>query len=306
MKNKVFPLLLLVVLQASAFQTVSKNPLETQQGLPAEKTIITGRVIAQDTEEPIAYASVGILNGSIGTISSEEGAFSLPIPAGHQEQTVRISALGHEAREIKVKDLLAMGTKTGLVTVALPSKPVALAEVKVSPKNWVTKELGGTLGPNSKFAHSFIINPRPIQANLGREIGIHINNGQKLSFLSKLNFCLKSNRYDLVRFRLNVYDLKNGRPHQNLLPKDIYVTVKNRKTGWIQVDLEPYDIYVEQDFVISLEWIDCRPKTHSTSLSIPAAMPGLQTAFHKDASQSKWQKIPAAGMGMNVLVQREK
>jgi hypothetical protein len=303
MKHLTRSLLLALGLKAfslPASASTCGSPISLVQATP-----LAGTVLAEGTKQPIAYASVGVMEESTGTISDEKGSFQLRLSPTEGEKIVRISAIGYEAREIKAKDLLAAFDNQRSVTIYLVSRPVQLAEVKVDGSKWKSKELGGTLGPNSKFAHSFIITPRPITANLGREIGIHINNGQKLSLLSKLNFCLKSNKYEFVKFRLNVYDIKNGKPNQNILPQPIYVTVKNRKTGWMQVDLEPYNLYLAHDFIISLEWIDALPKTHSLSLSLPAGMPGLQTTFHKDASQSKWQKIPAAGMGMNVVVQRE-
>ncbi|WP_192823537.1 carboxypeptidase-like regulatory domain-containing protein [Rufibacter sp. LB8] len=274
---------------------------------PAAQAItISGLVVSSDNQTPVAYASVGLMNASTGTICSSSGEFSLAIPAGQQDKMVRFSAIGFEPKDMNVEDLHQQALVSKPLKITLTSKPVALAEVEVNPKNWETKQIGGTLEPDTYFSHSFIIMPRPLAANLGREIGIHINNGKKQSLLSKLNFCLRSNRYDMVKFRLNVYVLQNGKPGDNLLKQAIYVTVRDQKTGWMNVDLEPYDIYVEQDFVISLEWIDALPKTHSLSLTIPASMPGFQTAYHKDASQSKWSKIPAAGMGMNVELLRAK
>jgi len=272
----------------------------------SSSVLLSGEVLHQETKAPIPYASVGLLGESIGTITNEEGVFSLSIPAAQANKILRISAIGFEAQELKVADLAAAFATDKNVTISLRATSIQLPEVTVNPKEWKTKKIGGTAGTKTYFSHSFVIMPRPLHANLGREIGIQIDNDHTLSYLSKLNFCLHSNQYDQVKFRLNVYYLKNGKPSENLLPQDIFVSVTDKKTGWMQVDLEPYDLYLENDFVVSLEWIDCAPKTVSKYLSLSASMPGFQNAYHKDASQSDWKKLPAVGMGMNVVVQREK
>ncbi|WP_210466271.1 carboxypeptidase-like regulatory domain-containing protein [Rufibacter roseolus] len=270
-----------------------------------EKTILSGTVITSGTDQPIAYASIGVLNGSEGTISDEKGNFSFSIPTEKLGEMVRISAIGYEAKEVKIASLLRARTPENKLVISLNAKPVQLAEVDVHLKKWKTRKLGGDAGPVTMVHHNFAIAQRPLHENLGHEMGILIKNGQKTAFLNKLNFCLTMNKYDLVKFRVNVYSIKDNLPFQNLAPKDIYVTIENQKRGWMTVDLEPYGIYAEDDFVVSLEWIDCLPKKEALALTISGALPGFHTTYHKDASQAKWEKLTPLGMGINVEVQRQ-
>ncbi|RNI30830.1 hypothetical protein EFA69_06920 [Rufibacter immobilis] len=298
--NALFSMCLLLVLC---------SPMVSQAAPWLEKTpqkgLVTGIVVDAGTGETIGYASVGVVETETGTIADEEGSFSLTVPEAHFGKTLRISAIGYAPKDVKVDDLITQTTREKRVKVSLTATPVALPEVQVNASTWKKKLMGGKLGTQTKFTHSFVIYPRPLLANFGREIGIQIGNGKHLSFLNELNFYLHTNKYEEVLFRLNVYYLKNGKPAQNLLSEPIYVSVEDRKTGWIKVDLEPYNLYVEEDFVISLEWVDCYPKTHSQRLALSASLPGLQTTLFKDASQSKWTKVPAVNMGMNVVLQQK-
>ncbi|AMM51642.1 hypothetical protein TH61_11295 [Rufibacter sp. DG15C] len=291
-------LLFICLFPASWTTTVSPLSVFTQQ---ASTVTLSGTILDADTQKPIAYASVGVLNEAIGTISSDKGTFTLTIPSNQKDKTLRVSAIGFEAQELKIQELLSGGTS---LKITLKAQPVELAEVQVKAKNWKTKELGGNAGPFTLFHHAFVNSTLPLTQNLGKEVGLYIGTENKATFLSKLNFCLTTNQFDEVKFRVNLYAVQAGQPTQSLTPQDIIITVKNKQRGWIQADLEPYNLYLNQDFVISLEWIDCQPKQQTGGLTLAASMPGFQTSFHKRASQDKWARITKVGMGLNVEVQR--
>jgi hypothetical protein len=61
--------------------------------------------------------------------------------------------------------------------------------------------------------------------------------------------------YEEIKFRLNFYTLKKGLPYKSIPQKSIIVTSKI-KSGVLEVDLEPYDIVLKEDFAITLEWIE--------------------------------------------------
>jgi hypothetical protein len=273
----------------------------TQSTQQTNTITLSGTVLDAETQKPIAYASVGVLNEATGTISSDKGTFTLTIPSNQKDMTLRVSAIGFEARELKIQELLSSGSS---LKITLKAQPVELAEVQVKAKNWKTKELGGNAGPFTLFHHAFVNSTLPLTQNLGKEVGLYIHTDNKATFLSKLNFCLTTNQFDEVKFRVNLYAVQAGLPTHALTPQDIIITVKNKQRGWIQADLEPYNLYLDHDFVISLEWIDCQPKQQTGGLTLAASMPGFQTSFHKRASQDKWARIAKVGMGLNVEVQR--
>ena len=64
-----------------------------------------------------------------------------------------------------------------------------------------------------------------------------------------------NNVYDSLIFRVNIYKLnKDGKPESNMLTKSLLVTPKS-KTGLVEVDLSQLYLFVDDDVIVSLEWI---------------------------------------------------
>jgi TonB-linked SusC/RagA family outer membrane protein len=72
---------------------------------------VTGRVTAQDTGEPLGSSTISIVGTALGTVTNEEGTFSLTVPEGSASVLVR--RIGYKRRTIP----LAAGENT--LTVAL-------------------------------------------------------------------------------------------------------------------------------------------------------------------------------------------
>ena len=91
---------------------------------------INGSLYDQQTGEAIRYASVHILNTSIGTVTNQAGGFLLKIPDSLIQFQVRFSHIGYESREIALAIL-----KDGFVNVDLRPQPVTLQEIVVTAVN---------------------------------------------------------------------------------------------------------------------------------------------------------------------------
>jgi hypothetical protein len=67
------------------------------------------------------------------------------------------------------------------------------------------------------------------------------------------------------------------------------------KTGLIEFDLTPYNIFVDKDVFVALEWIkdlgDAKGLMFSTQLSGPT--------WFRHTSQDKWEKV-VPGLGLYV------
>ncbi|MBK6777293.1 MAG: carboxypeptidase-like regulatory domain-containing protein [Flavobacteriales bacterium] len=66
-------------------------------GLSAQTTI-TGRVLDANTREPMPYVSIGIVGADRGTLSNEEGTFSMA--ADTLYSTLQFSTIGYKTRVI--------------------------------------------------------------------------------------------------------------------------------------------------------------------------------------------------------------
>jgi hypothetical protein len=76
----------------------------------AQKIIISGKVLDNDTREPLPYASLGIAGKSIGTITNLEGAFDFYLPKEYRNEILVISMLGYTNFEAPIWSLLTMET----------------------------------------------------------------------------------------------------------------------------------------------------------------------------------------------------
>jgi len=268
------------------------------------KITITGTV-KDDKNNRLPYVSVGIVDEETGTVTNNEGEFILLIKPENIQGILRFSFIGHETVELKVADVISRFSEQKTLAIILKAKPQEIKEVNVDAKRWITSVKGGKVGPDAKFHQAFMRTPGTLEEHLGREVALLINNRKKQAFLKKLDFCINSNYYSSVKFRVNIYSVDNGRPHENILKENIYLEIPDRKTGWVEVDLEPYNIYLQDDFVVSLEWVDCEPKPRNVRYLTLSGGIGGHTVFQKKASQAKWEKFPGA-IGMNVTLQHEK
>ena len=67
---------------------------------------IKGKIIDAKTKKSIPYASVGILNTTLGTVSNQNGEFSFRFSAAYKDSTIYIVNLAYENYETSVQNLL--------------------------------------------------------------------------------------------------------------------------------------------------------------------------------------------------------
>jgi len=84
------------------------------------------------------------------------------------------------------------------------------------------------------------------------------------------------------------------------MKKNVFIELKGKKTGWLEVDLSKYNIIVNQDIVVSVEWV---AKTGSgKKLSMPIMIPTMNTHYYKFGSQNKWRKFKSMSTPMELEI----
>ena len=66
---------------------------------------VEGLVVDKESGEPITFANVAIAGENIGTISDEDGSFSIKIDKQFNENTLGVSFVGYETCYIPINDL---------------------------------------------------------------------------------------------------------------------------------------------------------------------------------------------------------
>lgn len=250
---------------------------------------LVGQVIDADTEEPLPYVNIGLLNQNIGTVTDEAGYFELEVPGnGFADATLRFSMIGFEPQDFTLQEY----RDQKILTIPLKEKATALEEVVLTTKKnkYQTKILGNKTTSQLIYA-AFTTN------KLGNEMGFLVRGRKNPMILKKFNVSLVENDYGPIRFRLNFYDLKDGLPNETLLNENIIVET-DIQSGIVSKDLTPYEIVIDQDFFVAIEWIeDLGPG----KLFFSGGFFG-SPLIAREVSQGTWSKVGSASVGMNVEV----
>ncbi|MBK7478058.1 MAG: hypothetical protein IPI11_19385 [Haliscomenobacter sp.] len=175
---------------------------------------------------------------------------------------------------------------------------IELSEVTVFPQYKKTRTIGKER-PGASMAVNFSISKLPNQ-NLGAEVGRKFRMPGKEAMVEQFHFYVSQNNFDTLRLRINAYALENGRPGAPLMRENILVELAGKKTGWIAVDLRPYQILAREDIVVAAEWVYYAGK--GTYFALPISVPSDGVHFYQYGSQAKWKKFPMMSSAMYLTV----
>jgi len=254
---------------------------------------ITGTVQNSDNE-PLAYVNVGFIGTTIGTISDEYGNFELSYKTGSISVTdsLRFSMIGYHPQTIPIDKL------DSKIEIFLRRQVFELEEIEVLFGGLKQKRIGQFNTSVLNMGCNFSLSDYENQ-NIGSEIGKKFII-TKSTLVDSLRFFVLHNNYDTVGFRINIYSVKANRPHINLLTQDVIFEINEKATGWIVVDLTTYKINVEDNIIVSLQWIY---KSESGNvLSLPISMPTPYTHYYKYGCQNNWKRFKSMTTRMKLDV----
>ncbi|WP_158612035.1 carboxypeptidase-like regulatory domain-containing protein [Paenimyroides tangerinum] len=259
--------------------------------------IIQGFVL-DSINNPIVFANVGMLNSSVGTISDDNGSFVLNLDKVDFNDTLRISSLGFKSRDIRVSEL-SFNQSLG---INLETEVFLLKELEILSGNLKTY----TEGKSKTDTKSKVIfaNEKYANFNMGTEIGRRFDIGSKKpSLLSKFQFYIKENNFDSNTFKVNIYGLKNGKPAILLNSENIFVTIEKDFTGWVTVELEDYNLIIQEDIAVCVQWV--KYSGNGNILNLPMIAPSLGSIhYYKFGSQNKWEKYGKVSSPMKLVYQQ--
>jgi hypothetical protein len=240
------------------------------------------------TNLPLPYVNVGIIGKSVGTVTDSFGHYTINL-TDHAVDSLKLSMIGYKSLTYQVANFVK--DVNSHKTLLLQPTVTQLKEVKVNNHKWKQVILGNTT--QSKSGNAGFRSNR-----LGYEMGTIIKIKKSPSFLKQFNASIASEIVDSVKLRLNFYTVKDGMPDQLLQNQNIFVTVRKGQEK-INLNLEPYNIFVEDKFFASLEWIQNAPG-HGVMFSASLLSGSI---ISRGTSQDKWEKVGIAGIGFNVLAE---
>lgn len=253
-----------------------------------------GLLLDADSEQPIAYANIGMLSRALGTVSGEDGRFQFSLENTSTTDSLKISMIGYEALQMSLADF----AKTCGATATWYLKPLAyeLEEVLVVPKDYVEKRVGNKT--DSKNMQAGMMNN-----NLGHEFGTLMKaNKRKKAIVKSLRLNFARCIYDSIFVRLNIYEVKKKIPGKNLLSRPIYLSYSQAEVlQGLELDLEEEHIEVEGDFLVTIELV----KDLGEKGLYFSANPFGSKTYYRETSQAAWNTI-FVGIGISAIILQEK
>ena len=188
------------------------------------------------TNEPIPFATVGLMRENRGTNADEKGAFQIKI-FSHGVDTLLISSVGYDFVKMATNNLPTNAT------YYLEPRTISLNEVIVSNKFGHHQSLNDftTCGMTAYSTEGYITQ---IAQLLTSEISD--------ALLSEVSVCREGGN---ARFRFRIYDVDpvTGGPSSDLADTIIEVTTNDRH---VHINVEKYRIHIPaQRFFVAIEWL---------------------------------------------------
>ncbi|HEY2581835.1 MAG TPA: carboxypeptidase-like regulatory domain-containing protein [Mucilaginibacter sp.] len=250
-----------------------------------------GIVTDADSGKAIPYVSIGIVNKVDGTVSNADGEFKINLNIKvSDDDTLKFSSIGYQSKAFLLGDLKKKYKDLPL-NVSLKKAVNQLKQVVINSKRANEKILGYPT-TSKLLGLGFGTN------SIGSQAGVRIPIKHENTNIENLSFFIIQNSFEQLTFRVNIYEMNNGKPGNNILNENVIVKVGNKQTGKITFDLTPYNIYTDKDVLVSMEWIEAKPAATGT-LDVGAVIFG--STYFKQASQYQWAK-KGTGLGIGVKV----
>ena len=252
---------------------------------------IAGRVVDAETGVHIAYASVGVVERTLGTLTDTTGRFSLDVPVKLDDDSLRISCVGYGELTMSVADARKC-KEFALEAVEYPLPEVVVMPIKTTAKHYGRKSAKGSM---------FLVVEG--DSGAGKEMGMQFKT-KKRAWIKNVSFAIVENDSMLTRmpFRLNLYKKQGNEYTNNLVSSLQFLYTKEVIVdGRFTFNL-PTPIVIEKgEYIIAVEFLENFPN-HNFHMRT-SIMTGH--TFYRYAPQSSWKKIPL-GSTLAIEVVEEK
>jgi hypothetical protein len=256
------------------------------------QTTLQGVVKSKELSAPIPYVNIGIKKKNVGTAANGEGVFKLDIPATLLADTLTFSAVGYYDLSIPVSQLLSAKETDFFLT----EKITQINEVVVRSRVLKLKRRG-TTSQNPIVSGLVQTREKKDIVEHAKYISINKHPAEILS----ASFYVKYSSLDSANFRIKFYDLQNGEPGDLLLENSIIKKMKLTR-GWHTIDLQPYNLFIDKDFFISLEYLPNEGQLVPHPFMYGGNLGGI--AFTRNVSLGAWSKFTGARLSMYVTLRQ--
>lgn len=256
----------------------------------SQEKVINGEIKDIENKTLLQYVNIGIANKGVGTVSNSKGIFSLRLNEKIKENdTITFSYIGYKTKKIVLTELNQSNNIVELESEINNLNEIVVIFVKPKPKKFGRSSKGFGL-MHSNF-YSFY--EKNVDDRLSKEIGMKFKL-KKDCKINDLNFNITSNEFKSLKFRLNFYKIENGLPSKIIVEKDIIFEIKDGFIGWYNLDLKPFEIYLDkemEDIAITIQWVESVKRNEKSKyFSISTAMSTTETSFFREKAMDNWKK----------------
>lgn len=256
----------------------------------SQEKIINGEIKDIQNKTLLQYVNIGIANKGVGTVSNSNGIFSLKLNEKIKESdTITFSHIGYKTKKIAITELKKSNNSVELEPEINTLNEITVKFVKPKPKKFGRNSKGLGL-MHCNFYSSYEKN---VDDRLSKEIGMKFKL-KKDCKINDLNFNVSSNEFKSLKFRLNFYKIENGFPTKIIIEKDIIFEIKDGFLGWYNLDLKPFEIYLDkemEDIAVTIQWVESvKMNEKSKYFSLTTAMSTTETSFFREKSMDIWKK----------------
>lgn len=244
----------------------------------------------------IPYCSIGIKESETGTITDENGEFSIVIPENLVNSPLIFAASGYDEKSLSIKEMQQNPI------VLLKEKTISLTEVMVKSEKMKAKIIGQKTRPMLTFSKMFNENVPTIEQ--GNIFDIY----PKTTLRAYNFYIIPSSKFEEITLKINIYSVKNGLPHESLLDENIIY--KTSTTAWQKIDLTPYKFRFKnlEQIAVTVQLVDYKkPNDEDFVFGVSAKKSLAKELLFRFQSQGNWEA--SAGIfisNLEVLYSKDK
>lgn len=250
--------------------------------------IYKGKTVNVNTQKPIDFVNIGVLGKNTGTCSQVSGSYQLDLTGVNEKDTLIFSLIGYGADTVIVGDYKKK-YKSKVAIIFLSPLALPYQEKLIYDDEMVTRVLGNDHRSKSKKVGFD-------SRHLGAEIGLKIAIKGSPTYIRDLHFSILQSPPVNSYMRIKMYYMVNSIPKEQILDENIIIEIRPGQK-MVVVNLLPYHIVVEEDFVVAIECIDDALLEGESGIQLAG---GKGPLFRRNVSHGKWERHGGPGLGINV------
>jgi len=229
---------------------------------------LEGRVLDSQSMEVLEYVSIGILNTPFGATTDDNGYFYFEARDQPASASVRISMIGYEPRVFSLEEIQALEEGIHLTRKAIKLEEVKIRAVQSERK--VGAARSNTLSGWSGWGGMYI--------RKGYEMGTRLALGNQAVKVKSLHVRLHRQAFHTSFYRLHMRAMEDTLIGKELLNENIILSM-HKESGWEEIDLTPYNLWLSGDVAMTLEWRKVEGIQQDRAMKINGRMQGAYILF---------------------------